>query len=114
MRRTATGLAVFGLAIASAWGQAGSDDVSKGHYLAVRICSTCHVAAPDQVAKPLLSPPATPLMTIAQRKDLTAAWLENFMATTHRGLDNPKGMPNPDLADYQVKQIAAYVMSLRK
>jgi hypothetical protein len=36
------------------------------------------------------------------------------MKTTHRGLDNPLGMPNPDLMDYQIKEIVAYFLSLYK
>ena len=35
------------------------------------------------------------------------------MITTHRGLDNPAGMPNPELMDYQIKEIVAYMASLR-
>jgi cytochrome c1 len=36
------------------------------------------------------------------------------VTTTHRGLDEPNGMPNPYLVDYQIKQVIAYMMSLRK
>ena len=36
------------------------------------------------------------------------------MTTTHRGLDNPNGMPNAELLDYQVRQVTAYLLSLRK
>jgi hypothetical protein len=36
------------------------------------------------------------------------------MTTTHRGLDNPSGMPNPSLLDYQVKEVTVYLLSLRK
>jgi hypothetical protein len=32
---------------------------------------------------------------------------------TNRVLDNPKVMPNPDLADYQRKRMTAYPLSLR-
>jgi hypothetical protein len=32
----------------------------------------------------------------------------------HQGLDSPNGMPNPNLADFQIKQIVAYILSLRK
>ena len=81
---------------------------------AAHVCSICHLAAPDQAAKPLLNPPGPPFAAIAQRPALTEESLEKFITTAHRGLDNPKGMPNPDLAAYQVKQVAAYIMSLRK
>jgi cytochrome c1 len=40
--------------------------------------------------------------------------LEHFLKTTHKGLDNPKGMENPGLADFQVKAIVAFILSLRK
>lgn len=89
-------------------------DVSAGHTLAIKVCAVCHLAAPDQRAKPMLKPPAPPFATIMQRKDLTAESLRIFLSTTHRGLDEPNGMPNPSLADFQVKQAIAYLMSLRR
>jgi mono/diheme cytochrome c family protein len=97
-------------------GAAGAqeDDVAKGHHLATLICSACHVAAPDQDFDPILRPPAPPFATIAQRADLTADFLSTFLTTTHRDVSNPNGMPNPLLLDYQVKEISAYILSLRK
>lgn len=89
------------------------DDVRKGHDLAAAICGVCHVAAPDQPYAPILKPPAPSFASIAQRKDIDADSLQKFMATTHRGIDNPTGMPNPDLMDYQVIQVVAYILSLR-
>ncbi len=116
MRTALMCLVVSWLGLCSAWGQAGNaaDDVSKGHYLAVMICATCHVAAPDQPQLPFLKPPAPSFASIAQRKDIDEESLSKFLTTTHRGLDSPKGMPNPDLAAYQVKQVIAYLLSLRK
>lgn len=116
MRTVSTGLVVFWMAVCPAWGQEGNsaDDVRKGHQVAAMLCSTCHVAAPDQAFMPILDPPAPSFASIAQRSDVTADWLQNFLTTTHRGLDNPKGMPNPYLTDYQIKQVVAYLMSLRK
>jgi mono/diheme cytochrome c family protein len=116
MRTTLAVLAILCLTAPPAFSQTGNaaDEVSKGHFLAVRICSICHLAAPDQERKPMLNPPGPSFASIAQRPGLTADELEKFITTAHRGLDNPKGMPNPDLAPYQVKQAAAYIMSLRK
>jgi mono/diheme cytochrome c family protein len=88
--------------------------VAQGHQLATLICSACHVAAPDQSFAPILVPPAPPFVSIAQRSDVTADFLRTFLATTHRDISNPKGMPNPQLLDYQIEQISAYVLSLRK
>jgi len=106
--------AVFCPALHSAWAQDNAADVSAGHSLATKVCAVCHVAAPDQRTQPMLQPPAVPFATIMQRPDVTAGSLRTFMATTHRGLDKPNGMPDPDLADYQVKQVVAYLLSLRK
>jgi cytochrome c1 len=64
--------------------------------------------------RPILHPPAPPFATIMQRKDVTAESLTNFINKTHGGLDEPNGMPNPNLADYQIKQVVAYLMSLKK
>lgn len=92
-------------------GATSAEDIRQGHRLASQLCSMCHLATPDQAALPILHPPGPPFATILKRKDLTAEWLTDFLKVTHRGLDKPKGMPNLDLADYQIKQIVAYLMS---
>jgi len=91
-----------------------ADDVQKGHRLAVTLCGVCHVAAPDQRFAPELVSPAPSFASIVRRKEFNADSLMHFMTTTHRGLDNPAGMPNPELMDYQIKEIVAYMASLRK
>ena len=91
-----------------------ADAVSRGHHLAVEVCSICHLAAPDQEHLPLLRPPAPPFEVIAQRKDVDADYLRKFLTTTHRDLKTEKGMPNPLLADFQVSEVTAYILSLRK
>jgi mono/diheme cytochrome c family protein len=107
---------VFWMALGPTWGQEGStaDDVRMGHQLAVRVCAICHVAAVDQDTMPILHPPAPSFQSIAQRPDISADSLQKFMTMTHRNLDTLKGMPNPELLDFQVKQVAAYLLSLRK
>ncbi len=94
--------------------QEGKDEVAQGHHLATLICSACHVAAPDQNFEPILRPPAPPFASIAQRSNVTADYLRTFLTTTHRDISNPNGMPNPQLLDYQIKEISAYILSLRK
>jgi mono/diheme cytochrome c family protein len=98
------------------WGQesANLNDVRAGHTLAIDVCANCHVAAPDQPDKPILRQPAPSFESIAQRESVNEDWLHNYLKTTHRGLDNPKGMPNPRLLEFQIKQVAAYLLSLRK
>jgi len=107
---------VIALLAGPVWGQdaVNPDDVQAGHRLAIIVCANCHVVAPDQPSNPILRPPASSFVSIAQRKFVTVDWVQNYLNTTHRGLDNPEGMPNPQLLDFQVKQVAAYILSLRK
>lgn len=115
--RTVAALLIFlsmGVLAVRAQPASQAEDVSQGHRVAVEICSICHVAAPDQAHEPMLRPPGPPFASIAQRPDISAQSLTKFITTTHRGLDNPAGMPNPDLADFQVREVVAYILSLRK
>ena len=99
-----------------AWGQAAStiDDASKGRHLAIMLCTDCHIVAPGQPYAPTLNPPAASFESIAQRAGTTVESLRSFLTTTHQGLDNQKGMPDPMLADFQIKELSAYILSLRK
>ena len=116
MRIAPVWLIALSVAAGPAWGQQGGsgEDVRKGHELAIMICANCHEAARDQPHKPILQPPAPSFESIAQRPTINADSLKTFLTTTHRGLDNPKGMPNPQLLESQVKQVTAYLLSLRK
>jgi len=105
---------LLGSGSAGAQDDSAAEDIRQGHRLASELCSICHVATPDQAHLPILHPPAPPFATILRRKDLTAEWLTNFLKTTHRGLDEPNGMPNPYLVDFQIKEIVAYLMSLHR
>ena len=100
-----------------AWGQAPSDpkdDVRKGRQLAFKLCIECHLISPAQPYAPTLSPPAPSFELIASRAGTNAVSLRAFLTTTYRGMDRPKGMPHPGLADFQIEQITAYLLSLRK
>ncbi len=106
------GLIALGLFAGPARAQQ-ADDVQQGHRLAIIICSYCHVAAADQVDKPLLQPPGPPFASIARRNDVSADSLRAFLTTTHRDVGRSQGMPNPELLDDQIRQVAAYILSLR-
>jgi mono/diheme cytochrome c family protein len=117
MRLILTSLVFVLFFIGRTWGQPGvpnAEDVQKGHELAIHICAICHVAAPDQPNQPIMKPPAPSFASIVRQKTFDAESLTRFMKTTHWGLDNPLGMPNPELMDYQIKQIVAYFLSLYK
>ena len=106
---------IFSAGLLSATAQPDSnEDIQNGHKLAVAVCAYCHLAAPDQADRPTVKPPAPSFESIAQRKDTTADSLRLFLTTTHRGIDAPKGMPDLDLMDYQLKELIAYILSLRK
>jgi hypothetical protein len=96
-----------------AWPQEtdAASEAERGHYLATLICSNCHFATPDQTFAPILRPPAPTFASIVQRLDDGA--IATFIASTHRDVSNPEGMPNPQLLDFQVRQITAYMASLR-
>jgi mono/diheme cytochrome c family protein len=118
MRTTFTALTALLIFTASSPGsgqQGGSAGyVRKGRELAILVCANCHAAASSQPFEPILQPPAPSFESIARRKDIDADWVQSFLATTHRGLDNPNGMPNPRLLDSQIKQMAAYLLSPRE
>jgi hypothetical protein len=61
-----------------------------------------------------MRPPAPSFASIIRQKTFDAESLTHFMKTTHQGINNPQGMPNPELMDYQIKQIVAYFLSLYK
>jgi hypothetical protein len=71
------------------------NDVQEGHQLADIICSNCHKVSQDQSFEPVLRPPAPSFESIAQRKDMTIDFVRTHLATTHRDISNPRGMPNP-------------------
>ena len=110
------GIAALGVLAnsARAQGLGAEDDVREGHRWAVTICSYCHVVSSDQPNDTVLRPPAPSFESIAQRKDFSADYLRTFLATTHRAVEAPKGMPNPQLLDSQIRQVAAYMLSLRR
>jgi mono/diheme cytochrome c family protein len=117
MWRAFASLLVIAIIGSYAWGQAPSDpkdDVLKGRQLAFKLCIECHLVSPEQPYAPMLNPPAPSFESIASRGGTNAASLRAFLTTTHQGLDRPKGMPHPGLADFQIEQITAYLLSLRK
>jgi mono/diheme cytochrome c family protein len=91
-----------------------ADQVANGHQLALEICSACHIAAPDQRTRPILTEPPPSLETLANKPGATAESVQKFLLTIHLSLANGKDMPNPEVTEDQARDLAAYVMSLRK
>jgi mono/diheme cytochrome c family protein len=91
-----------------------ADTARRGHDLAAVACANCHQVAVDQRAVPVLASPAPSFDSIAQRPDVGADVLEQFITSTRRNVDHPDDMPNPYLLEYQVQQVVTYILSLRK
>lgn len=90
------------------------DLVADGRAFAGKVCWTCHIVAKDQTEKPILTHPAPSFEQIAQRPGLSAASLRSFLATHNETMGSAGRMPNPRLVDYQIDEVAAYILSLRK
>jgi len=109
-------LVIFTTLSTATWSQEASvsDEIQQGHRLASLICANCHVASPDQNIPPILYPPAPSFESIAQRDNTSIDSVRTFLTTTHRDIRNPDGMPNPQLLDFQIAPVAAYLVSLRR
>ena len=113
-----TWVPTFSLFVCAATGglsaQPNSEEVSRGHRLALLACAPCHVVASDQETAPILRIPGPRFDAIANRTGTTANSLRTFLSTTHARMSVPSGMPNPQLADYQMTELISYILSLRK
>lgn len=87
--------------------------VAEGRTFALAVCSACHVVAKDQAQQPILLQPGPNFVDIAQRPGLTEEGLRKFLSTHAETMGRTGRMPNPDLVDYQIDKIVAYIMSLR-
>jgi mono/diheme cytochrome c family protein len=87
--------------------------IEEGHRLALELCSVCHVVAPDQVGGPVLRNPGPPFREIANRPDTTCASLRTILTTTHSSSTPPFSMPNPHLAEGQLRDMVGYILSMR-
>ena len=89
--------------------------VKRGEHLAREVCSACHTVASDQEFPPLLVHPAPPFEEIANRPTTTEESLRRFISSTHWDTERlPMTMPNPMLEPAQIKDVARYILSLRK
>ena len=90
-----------------------ADDIRAGRALSLRLCTACHVVSSDQEMAPILRHPAPNFHSIANKPGTTAESLRRFLTETHSKISNPQSMPNPQLTEDQVRQAAAFLMSLR-
>jgi mono/diheme cytochrome c family protein len=89
------------------------DQIEAGRNFAHRVCGACHVVTQQREELPVLAPPGPSFAVLAQRPLLTEQALREFLAGNHRSMGPHEAMPNPRLADYQIDEIVAYMMSLK-
>ena len=81
-------------------------DVSAGRQLAHALCSNCHVIEAGKPAPALTPAPSFPW--IAKRPGATETSVTVWLSTSHRR------MPNILLSDAEIRQLSAYIISLRR
>jgi mono/diheme cytochrome c family protein len=101
-------------AASPALAQEGQGDlVAAGHDFALKVCAACHVVATDQISPPILKPPAPSFLALVKHGDLSEASLRKLLSTPHGNLGRSAKMPNPQLADFQIDKVVAYILSLK-
>ena len=80
-------------------------DAAKGHEYVQQICSECHTI--EKGRRPSPNGQAPNFETIAKTPGMTAIALTAVLRTPHRN------MPNIIIADEDLRNVAAYILSLR-
>ncbi len=94
--------------------QPETEDVRAGRALSLRLCTACHIVSPDQEMAPILEQPAPSFRAIANRAGTTEESLRRFISETHSSMNNVRSMPNLHLTDDQIREAAAFLMSLKR
>lgn len=103
-----------GGAASPALAQEGQTDlIASGHDFALKVCAACHVVATDQMSPPILKPPAPSFLALVRHGDISETSLRKLLSTPHGNLGRAKKMPNPQLADFQIDKVVAYLLSLK-
>jgi mono/diheme cytochrome c family protein len=109
-RMMALGLLVGAMAATAGAQQPGDrTGAQEGRNLALSKCDVCHIVASNQRYRPLIPGYAPSFYDVASRSNTTAASLEAFLAHPH----TYENMPSPDLTPAQVRELTAYILSLR-
>jgi mono/diheme cytochrome c family protein len=96
---------LLGAAVSGAHAQPAADP-TNGHVLASKLCASCHLIDPG--AKGPVPDGVPSFMAIAARPGIDAAKLQaSLLSPSH------PAMPSPPLDTSQVRDVAAYILSLR-
>ena len=85
---------------------ARAQDVANGKTMAQVWCSNCHRIFPEK--RRTLRDVAPSFSSIARMRSTTEASLAAFLSTTHGG------MPDLALSRQEIRDVSAYILSLRK
>jgi len=109
LRKTCAFLALtawcLALPLGLPWAQSGPGDARHGHELAARLCINCHVID-RQTSTIRADVPSFP--TIASRPGISAEHLAGRIIIPH------PAMPGVPLTTAEIRDIVAYILSLRK
>jgi mono/diheme cytochrome c family protein len=105
MRTLAASTVVGALAIATAGQAQDLGDLEQGRRLALDICASCHAVRAGQPLSPNVAAPT--FEAVAKTPGMTAAALTVWLTTSH------PTMPNIMLSREQIRDVAAYILSLR-
>ena len=103
MRMLAAHLSIA-LTLLGGTGAAFAQDVENGRRLSVRWCSECHAIEPEEGK----GGRTISFAAIAGRKDITSNMIASFLLMPHAT------MPNPPLTRKDARDIAAYLMEMKK
>jgi cytochrome c len=107
--RLTNALAILGFCMVSGIGptqaQMGLGDAKRGQELSQRVCSGCHSVSPGSAAT--INADVPTFAAIASRPDTTAERLAGRIIVPH------PPMPNVQLTVAEMRDIIAYILSLR-
>ena len=111
LRAIVAGLALTAILIAAAAAQQGPErgDIAAGRDFATHHCDGCHIVAPNQGLRPLVSDYGPAFSDIANKPGTTADSLRTFLSRPHAYAN----MPYPALSPPDLANAVAYIMSLR-
>jgi len=86
---------------------------ASGRDFALKVCGNCHVVEKGQTA-PILKPPAPSFASIVKRRGVNEPWLRQFLSSHLENLGRAEKMPNPQLADFEIDKIVAYILQMKR
>lgn len=111
VRGIVAGLALTATLVAAAAAQQGPErgDIAAGRDFATNHCDACHIVAPNQQLRPLVSDYGPAFSDIANKPGTTADSLRAFLSRPHAYAR----MPYPALSPPNLDNVIAYILSLR-